>query len=71
MPEGTRFERRAGSRRARMRVSNQKVDKFLRLRERGLPPAVLASSLGMSRETVGELLSIAREGEGGGHLDAL
>ena len=72
MAEGTRFERRSGSRRARMRVSNKKVDKFLQLRHEGLPPAVLANCLGMSRATVNELLSIAAEGEGGGrHLDAL
>ena len=72
MAEGTRFERRSGSRRARMRVSNKKVDRFLALRQQGLPPAVMASCLGMSRETVNELLEIAESGEGGGdHLDAL
>ena len=62
--EGTRSERRRGSRRARTRVSWAKTDKFLRLRQRGVPRGVMASILGMSPATIAELEAIAEEGEG-------
>ena len=63
--EPTRRELRAGSRRARDRATKAKFDEFLRLREEGLSTGVMASSLGMSSQTVDELLAIVRDGVGG------
>jgi len=61
--EPTRRELRAGSRRARDRGAEAKLDKLLILREHGASPIAIAGVLGMSAETIGELLELAGEGE--------
>ena len=65
MVEGTRRERRSGSRREKIRVSWEKTDKFLALRAQGASRGAISASLGLSTATVTVLMAIAESGEGG------
>ena len=66
MREGTRRERRSGSRRARERSAEEKVGKFLFLREQGATRGAIAAKLGLSVEGIDELIAIDERGKGEG-----
>ena len=59
--EGTRRERRQGSRRARRRYAKEKAAKLVGLVERGASEQTIASSLGFTLQETRDLLDLVEE----------
>jgi len=67
--QSPRRDRRAGSRRERKRVVEEKADRFIYLHRQGLPKQAIAQTLNLPLRGVNELFELSEtydRGEGGG-----
>ena len=63
----TRRELRAGSRREKTRVNQEKLNKFLDMHQQGFARGAMGAALGFRPEAIDDLLSIVESGEGEGN----